>query len=93
MPLADKPGDLGRFLTPADIAEILNVSLEHALTLVSSGDLPAIRLGGAGWRIEREVLEQFIAGQYEEARLMAQWNESQNATVHEFSAGPRGQRP
>jgi len=92
MPRADNPHDLGRFLTLADVAEILNVDVEHALGLVTAGELPAIRVSGAGWRIERTVLEQFIVGQYEEARQMALWNESQFATVHELSAPRRDQR-
>jgi excisionase family DNA binding protein len=92
MPLADNPTDLGRFLTLADVAEILNVEIDHALGLVTTGELPAIRVGGAGWRVERTVLEQFIVGQYEESRQMALWNESQFATVHELSAAPRRER-
>ena len=49
---------LGRFLTLADIAEVLNISASQAYALVRIGELPAIKVGGNGhWRIERDVLE------------------------------------
>src|SRR5689334_17880453 len=37
-------GALGRFLTLADVAEILNVSAGQAYGLVRSGELPAIKV-------------------------------------------------
>jgi excisionase family DNA binding protein len=55
-----------RFLTLADVAEMLNVSASQAYALVRSGDLRAIKIGGRGqWRIEESELEQFIAERYE----------------------------
>jgi excisionase family DNA binding protein len=54
-----------RFLTLADVAEILNTSSAQVYALVRRGELPAIKLGGRGqWRIERDRLEEFIAGLY-----------------------------
>jgi excisionase family DNA binding protein len=54
-----------RFLTLADVAEILNVSASQAYALVRSGDLPAIKVGGRGqWRIEEDRLEAYIAAGY-----------------------------
>ncbi|MFM1966335.1 MAG: hypothetical protein RL134_2060 [Actinomycetota bacterium] len=61
-----------RFLTLADVAEILNVSAAQAYALVRSGELPAIQVGGRGqWRIEEQRLEDYIAAKYAEtaARL------------------------
>ena len=53
-----------RFLTLADVAETLNLTMS-ATALVSSGELPAIQVGGKHvWRIEESVLEQFIQDQY-----------------------------
>jgi excisionase family DNA binding protein len=55
-----------RFLTLADVAEMLNVSASQAYALVRSGDLRAIKIGGRGqWRIEESELERFIAERYE----------------------------
>lgn len=54
-----------RFLTLADVQEILNISSPQAYALVRSGDLPAIQVGGRGqWRVEESVLEEYIQRQY-----------------------------
>lgn len=61
-----------RFLTLADLAEQLAVSMVQARALVRSGEIPAIQVGGRGqWRIEASVLEDYIQRKYEEneARL------------------------
>ncbi len=56
-----------RFLTLADVAEVLNVSASQAYALVRSGDLRGIKIGGRGqWRVEESELERFIAERYEE---------------------------
>jgi excisionase family DNA binding protein len=79
-------GALGRFLTLADTAEILNVSARQAYALVRSGELPAIKVGGHGhWRVERSVLESYIQAKYEEARRMSLWNQSEYASLPEYS--------
>lgn len=75
-----------RFLTITDIAEVLNVSVSQAYTLVRSGELPAIRIGGRGqWRIERDVLESYIDAKYEESRRASLWNQSDLANIADFS--------
>jgi excisionase family DNA binding protein len=79
---------LGRFLTLTDTAEILNVSASQAYSLVRSGELPAIKIGGHGhWRIERSVLESYIEAKYEEARRMNLWKQSEWASLPEYSFG------
>jgi excisionase family DNA binding protein len=56
-----------RFLTLADVAELLNVSASQAYALVRSGDLRGIKIGGRGqWRVEEAELERFIAERYEQ---------------------------
>src|SRR5690554_1925656 len=63
-----------RFLTLADVQEILNISSPQAYALVRSGDLPAIQVGGRGqWRIEAAELEKYIERQYaaNQARIQA----------------------
>jgi excisionase family DNA binding protein len=58
-----------RFLLLPDVAETLNVSLAQARALVTSGELPAIQVGGRGqWRIESSELEAYIQRKYAEAR-------------------------
>jgi len=78
---------VGRFLTLADTAEVLNISVSQAYALVRSGELPAIKIGGQGhWRIERDVLEGYIVGKYEENRRRMLWNQAEYADVTELFA-------
>ena len=56
-----------RFLTLADLADILNVSAGQAYALVRRGDVRAIKVGGRGqWRIEADEVERYIQSQYAE---------------------------
>ncbi|MFM8154552.1 MAG: helix-turn-helix domain-containing protein [Actinomycetes bacterium] len=58
-----------RFLTLADVSEILNISAAQAYALVRNGELPAIKVGGRGqWRVEAAELESYIARMYEQTR-------------------------
>jgi excisionase family DNA binding protein len=62
-----------RFLLLTDVAEVLNVSLVQARALVTSGELPAIQVGGRGqWRVEASELEAYIQRKYAEAREKTQ---------------------
>ena len=87
---AAEPSDLvGRFLTVAETAEVLHVSVTQASALVRSGELPAIRVGAARlWRVERSELEAYIQARYEEERRMANWRQSEFAIVPELRQGP-----
>ena len=58
-----------RFLTLADVAEILSTSSAQVYALVRRGDLAAIKIGGRGqWRVEASQLEAYIERMYDEAR-------------------------
>ncbi|MDT9594034.1 helix-turn-helix domain-containing protein [Nocardioides zeae] len=58
-----------RFLTLADVAEVLNTSSAQVYALVRRGDLPAIKIGGRGqWRVESEQLEGYIQRMYAETK-------------------------
>lgn len=58
-----------RFLTLADVADVLNISASQAYALVRSGELEGIKIGGRGqWRVEREKLEAYIARMYDQTR-------------------------
>jgi len=58
-----------RFLTLADVQELLNISQVQAYALVRSGDLPAIQIGGRNqWRIEASEVEAYIQRQYAATR-------------------------
>lgn len=64
-----RPMHSDRFLTLADVAEILNISGSQTYALVRNKQLEAIKIGGRGqWRVERTKLEEFIARMYDETR-------------------------
>lgn len=90
---SDSPGQdaaLGRFLTLADTADVLNISASQAYALVRSGELPAIKVGGHGhWRVERSMLEAYIEAKYEESRRMSLWQQSDYSSLSEYSFGLR----
>jgi excisionase family DNA binding protein len=70
-----------RFLTLADVAEILNTSLAQVTALVRRGDLRALKLGGRGqWRVETTELEAFIERMY--AETQEQLRGAGTATAH-----------
>jgi excisionase family DNA binding protein len=59
------PDDRPRFLTLADVADVLNVTSRQVYALVRTGDLRGIQIGGRGqWRVEAVELEDYIQRQY-----------------------------
>ena len=58
-----------RFLTLADVAEVLSTSSAQVYALVRRGELPAIKIGGRGqWRVEASELEAYIQRAYAQTR-------------------------
>lgn len=54
-----------RFLTLADVSEVLNISAAQTYALVRNGELPAVKIGGRGqWRVEESKLEEYIKRLY-----------------------------
>jgi excisionase family DNA binding protein len=83
--MADDARELGRFLTLADTADMLAISVNQAYALVRSGELPAIKIGGAGlWRVEVSVLQAYIDGKYEETRRRGLWRQAAYADIPEL---------
>lgn len=74
-----------RFLTLADVADVLNVSLSQARALVRSGDLRAIQVGGRNqWRVEDTQLEAYIQRMYDRTQGRI---ETGTLDAHEASDG------
>jgi excisionase family DNA binding protein len=71
-----------RFLTLADVAEILATSTAQVYALVRRGELRAIKIGGRGqWRVETVELEAFIKRMYDQVEAET----SRAARGHEVS--------
>jgi len=79
-----------RFLTLADVADVLNVSLSQVRALVRSGELKAIQVGGRNqWRVEDSQLEDYIQRMYARTALRIESGTLDDAEVtaeHEVSA-------
>ncbi len=61
-----------RFLTLADVAEYLKVSVPQVYALVRSGALPAVKIGGRGvWRVAKDQLEAYVDRLHAETRAWA----------------------
>ena len=77
-----------RFLTLADLAEILNVSAAQAYALVRRGDIRAIKVGGRGqWRIEADEVERYIQASYADVEREIAGSESAGSTVSSPAGG------
>jgi excisionase family DNA binding protein len=62
-----------RFLTLADVAEILNTSVAQVRALVQAGELRYIQIGGRQqYRIEAVELENYIQRMYAETKSFVQ---------------------
>lgn len=77
-----------RFLTLADVAEVLNISASQVYALVRNGELEAIKIGGRGqWRVEQAKLEEYIARMYDQTRQMVANSPLTEAEVAQVEAG------
>jgi len=54
-----------RFLTVAEVAEIMRVSRMTVYRLVHSGEMPAVRVGQS-YRVPQDALERYLAASYVE---------------------------
>ena len=69
-----------RFLTLADVAEILNTSLAQVSALVKREELRALKIGGRGqWRVETTELEAFIERMYAETQRQLRQSRTEDA--------------
>jgi excisionase family DNA binding protein len=72
-----------RFLTLADVAEILSTSVAQVRALVQSGELRYIQIGGRQqYRIETVELERYIQRMYEESDAKARRGTIPDDTPH-----------
>jgi excisionase family DNA binding protein len=74
-----------RLLAPAQVAELLDVSVEEVIALVHDGRLRGVRVGTpARWRVAEESVGAYLDDQAEEARRMALWRQSNAASFPEL---------
>ena len=74
-----------RMLAPAQVAEVLGVSVDEVVALLLEGRLRGGRVGSpAQWRIDQASVAEYLDDQVEETRRMALWRESNAASFPEL---------
>jgi excisionase family DNA binding protein len=82
--MSEDPTSGVRYLAPAQVAELLGVSVDEVVALVLDGRLRGARLGAPPrWRVEQASVGDYLDDQVEEARRMALWNQSSTASFPE----------
>lgn len=71
-------------MSPAQIAELLGLTVDDVIGLVHEGRLRGARLGSpAQWRIAEASAAEYVDEQREESRRIALWQESAAASFPE----------
>ena len=74
-----------RLLAPAQVAEVLNVTVDEVVDLIAEGRLRGMRVGSpAQCRVEETSVAAYVDDQAEEARRMALWRQSNAASFPEL---------
>ena len=67
-----------RWMKPCEVAEYLSVHPMTVYSLIYSHRLPAIKLKGVGWRIDRKRLDAQMEGEIEDGerrwRKIVEWH-------------------
>ena len=72
-------------LAPAQVAELLSITVDEVVALVHEGRLRGMRVGNpARWRVEEDSVEAYLEDQAEEARRIALWRQSNAASFPEL---------
>ena len=83
--MSDDPTSNVRLLAPAQVGEVLGVSVDEVMALVLEGRLRGLRVGApARWRVEAASVSEYLDEQAEEARRIALWRQSQTASFPEL---------
>ena len=92
--MPENPNSDVRLLAPAQVAEILGVSIDEVMALVHARRIRGSRVGSpARWRIEEASLTEYLDDQSEEARRIALWRESNAASFPELWGSGRVRNP
>lgn len=82
--MPDSPTSAPRFLAPAQVAELLSIDVDEVIALVHAGHLRGSQLGApARWRVEESSIQEYLSEQSEQARRMALWRQSNEASFPE----------
>lgn len=80
-----EPNAPARHVSPSQVAELLDITVEEVVDLLHQGSLRGARLGSpAQWRIEEASISEYLDDQAEEARRIALWRQSNAASFPEL---------
>lgn len=83
--MSENPASEVRLLGIAQVAEVLGVSVDEVMDLVTEGHLRGMRVGSpARWRVDESSVSEYLDDQAEEARRMALWRQSSTASFPEL---------
>ncbi|MFT4228863.1 MAG: helix-turn-helix domain-containing protein [Microbacterium sp.] len=83
--MPDSPASGVRYLDPAQVAELLGLSVDEVVALALERRLRGARLGSpARWRIEEASIGEYLDEQAELTRRHALWQQSQTASFPEL---------
>ncbi len=83
--MPENPAAAARLLTPAQVAEMLQIAVDEVIALVIDGRLRGVRAGSpARWRVDADSVAEYLDDQAEDARRMALWRESNAASFPEL---------
>ena len=61
-----EPVGRARFMTVAEVAQLMRVSTMTVYRLIKAGDLPSVRVGKS-YRIREDDVDRYLAARYTEA--------------------------
>jgi len=83
--MPEVPSSSARLLTPSQVAEMLQLSVDEVIALILDARLEGTRVGTpAQWRITADSVQGYLDDQSEEARRFALWRESNAASFPEL---------
>lgn len=92
--MPDTPRSHERLVAPAQVAEVLGLSVDEVVALAMEGQLRGIRVGTPPqWRIGEESVTAYLDEQAEQTRLMALWRQSNAASFPELWGTGHVRRP
>lgn len=82
-----------RYVSLAQIAELLDITVDEVLQLVHEARLRGVRVGSpAQWRVAEASVSDYLNDQLEESRRSALWHQSVNASFPELWGGTEERR-
>lgn len=83
--MPETPTSEVRLLALAQVADILGISVDEVMELITEGLIRGMRVGSpARWRVDQASVADYLDEQAEDARRMALWRQSSAASFPEL---------